>query len=100
MAEFPAGDGNHAVGFEMVEVLAKCFRGIEIVLAEGKGAGGGRSPGIDQRHLHDVKMLRSSANKRAAVVDLNVYVGAFIKMLSVIGIAAAHDRGRDDGIDF
>ncbi len=99
MAEFPAGDGDHSVGLEVIEIFAERLDGIEIVFAEGERAGGGRGPGVDQRHLHDIKMLRSRAQKRAAIGDVDMHVGPIVEMLRVVGVPLAHDGGGDDGID-
>ena len=40
-AEFPARDGDHAVGLEVFEVLAKGFDGVKTIFAERECAGSG-----------------------------------------------------------
>ena len=83
----------------MIEIFAKGFHGVQIVFTEGEGSRGGGGPGVDQSHLHDVKTLRSRTKERAAVGDVDVYFGTLVEVLRVVGIAFAHDRGGDDGVN-
>ena len=99
MAKFPARDGDHSIGLEVIEVFAECLDGIEIVFAEGERPGCGRGPGVDQGHLHDIELLWSGTQERPAVGDMNMHVGPLVEMLGVVGVTLAHDGGRDDGID-
>ena len=69
--EHPARDRQHAAVAEMVEVLAERFGGVERVLGQRVGAGGGRRPGIDERRLNHVVARRASPDEAAAVVDVN-----------------------------
>ena len=50
--------------------------------------------------MDDIEVLRSRAQIRAAIGDVYVHIGTLIKMLRVIGVPAAHDGGRDNGINF
>ena len=84
----------------MLEVLTERLCGVQTVLAEGECAGGGRGPSIDQGHLHNVEAVAGVANERAPIGDVQVHVGAFIKMVSIIHVTITHDRVRDNGIDF
>ena len=99
MAELPAGDGDHAVGLQVIEIFAKGLDGVQIVFAERERPRRGRGPGVDQRHLHHIELLRRRAQERAAVGHVNVHIGTLVKMLRVVGITLAHDGGGDDGID-
>ncbi len=84
----------------MIEIFAEGLDGVEIILAERECASRGRGPGVDQRHLHHIKMLRARAQKRSAVGHVNMNVRPIVEMLRVGGVALAHDGGGDDGIDF
>ena len=44
-------------GFEMLRVLDEGFHRVEVVLGEGKRAGGGRRPRVDERCLDDVVLF-------------------------------------------
>src|SRR5208282_507870 len=55
---------------------------------------------IDQRHLHDVEVLRGRAHKRTAVADVNVNIRALVQMLRIVRVALTHDGSGDDGVDF
>ena len=57
LLELPAGDGDHAVRFQVVKVFAEGFHGVEVVLAQRECARGGRGPGIHQGHLQHVILL-------------------------------------------
>ena len=98
--KLPASDGDHAVGLQVLEVFAEGFDGVEVVLAEGEGPGGGGSPGIHQRHLHDVVLIMAVADERTAIADVHVHFGNLVEVIGVIGEAVAHDVVGDDGIDF
>ncbi len=99
LLKLPAGDGDHSIRLQVLEVFAERFDRVQAVFAQGKGAGGGGGPGVDQRHLHDVELLLRIAHKRPAVGDVNVHLGPLVQMKGVVGVAAAHDGVGNDGID-
>ncbi len=100
LLKLPARDGNHAIGLEMLEVLAESFDCVEAVFAQGKCAGRGGSPCVHQGHLHDVELLAGVAHKGAAIGDVDVHLGPLIEVVDVVGVTAAHDGVGYDGIDF
>ena len=61
LPEFPARNRNETVPLQMIEVLLESLRGIEIILTQSHCARRRRSPGIDERHLHDIKALSCAA---------------------------------------
>src|SRR5437763_750281 len=83
LLKLPARDGDHAIGLQMLEILAERLDRVKIVFAQRERACGGRSPGIDQRHLHDVELLSRISYERAAIRHVNLYVGAFTKSISL-----------------
>src|SRR5579864_119170 len=97
--ELPSCDCDHAVGLEVIEVLAKSVGGVEVILAECEGAGRGRGPGINQSHLDDVILFGGVANEGASVRNVDVHLGAVVEMIGEICVMTAHDRISDDGID-
>src|SRR5437763_11586029 len=72
LAEFPACDGDHAFGLEMLEIFPEGLHGVKIVFAERESSGGSRSPRVDQRHLHDIELLWARSQVRAAIGHVNV----------------------------
>src|SRR3954463_11551211 len=100
LAKFPARNGHHSIGLQVIEILHESFDGIQIVFAECERPRRGRRPRIHQRHLHHVKALKSGTQIRTAVCNLNMNVRTLIQMLRVLRISAPHDGGRDNGIDF
>ena len=50
--------------------------------------------------MNDVELLGRIADEGATVRDVNVDFGLLVETIRVVGVASAHDRGRDDGIDF
>jgi hypothetical protein len=46
LLEFPSCDGDQSVRLQVLEIFAKRLDRVQIVLAEGEGPGGSRSPGI------------------------------------------------------
>src|SRR5262249_61849104 len=84
----------------MVKILAEGLNRVEIVFAQGKGAGGRGGPGVHQRHLHHVILVRRTANVGAPVLDVNVDLRHFIKVVGVAGVTAAHHVVDDERIDF
>ena len=99
LLKLPAGDGDHPIGLQMLEVFAESFDRVQTVLAQGKGACGGGGPGVHQRHLHDVELLIGIAHKRPAIGDVDVYFRLLIEMECVVRVTAPHDRIGNDGID-
>src|ERR1051325_8280800 len=83
----------------MVEIFLERFDRVQIVFAESEGPSCGGGPGIDQRHLHHVESLSCGSQIRATICHLDTHVRALVKVLSVIRVAASHDRGGDDRID-
>ena len=76
--ETPAGKRHHPVRGEVLEIIAHGVDGIQVVLRKRERAGGGGSPGIDQRGLQHLKAIRAAAHEGAAVLDVDVHVGAQI----------------------
>ena len=83
----------------MFEVLLKSLHGIEIVFAQGKGAGCGGGPGIHQCHLHHVVLLPGVADERPPVAHVDMHIGPLIQVKRIVGVTATHDGVGDDGID-
>src|SRR5208283_228081 len=91
--------GDHAIRAQVFKIFAEGLDSVEIVFAESEGARGGRSPRVDQGHLHHVKLLVGRAQIGSAVGHVQVHVGALVKMFGVSGVSPAHDGVGDDGID-
>src|SRR5579863_3003920 len=99
LAELPARDGDHPVGFQVLEISSKRLHGIKTVLAQGKSSSGGRGPGIDQSHLNHVEILFRIADKRPSVSDLDVNLGPLVQVIRIIGVAPPHYGIGDDWIN-
>ncbi len=62
-----------------LEVVPERVGGVEAVLAEGEGAGGGGGPGIHQRGLQNLKFIRAAPDEAAAILHVDVDVGAKVE---------------------
>src|SRR5206468_7657694 len=85
---------------QVVEIFRECLDSVEAVFAQGKCARGSGCPRVYESHLHDIERLFGIADKRAAIGDMNVYVGTFVEVICILRVAIAHDGVGDDRIDF
>src|SRR5205807_6282437 len=83
-SELPAGNRNESIRLQVSKIFAKGFKRIQVVLAERKGPGSGGGPSIDQRHLHCVVAFAGVADVRAAILNVQMHLWAFIEMISEI----------------
>src|SRR6202034_3651335 len=83
LLELPAGDGDHAIRFEMLKIFAEGFHGVKIILAQSESAGRSRGPGVYQRHLHYIELLRRRAQIRTAVGYMYMHFRALVEMLRI-----------------
>jgi hypothetical protein len=96
----PAGKAEDAIVGEVAEVVDKGVGGVEIILSEGEGAGGGGSPGVDEGGLDDLIFLVAAADEAAAVFDDDFDFRAEVEAAAFLGELLHHDGVGDDGIDF
>src|SRR5262249_19327674 len=82
--------GDHAVGLQVLEVLAKGFHRVKAVLAQRKCPCGGGSPGVNQSHLQDVVTLVAAADKRSAILYVDSNARSAIKNWGIIRITIAY----------
>ena len=72
--EAPARERQQPVVREMRKIIAKRIGRVEIVFGKRESAGGGGSPGIHQRRLNHLILLRAAAHETAAVFDVDMHV--------------------------
>src|ERR1039458_2288834 len=97
--EAPAGDGEYAIAGEVQEVIAEGVAGVEVVFGEGESARGSGGPGIHQGGLQHLIFVGTAAHEAAAVLHLDVHLGAQIEAVAERGEALAHDGIGDDTVD-
>src|SRR5262249_11473487 len=98
--KLPARDGDHAISFEVLEVFLEGLHGVEIVLAQREGTGGGGGPGIDKCHLYYVVFVPRTADVGAAVLYVNMHLRPVVEAERIIRVLAAHNIVDDDWVDF
>ena len=83
----------------MQQVIAESVAGVEVVFGEGECAGGGGGPGVDQGGLQHLVFVVAAAHEAAAILHVDVNLGAQIEIVAQPGEALAHDGVGDDAVD-
>ncbi len=73
----------------MIQIVAECVGGVEIVFRKRERAGGGGGPGVHQGRLQHLIFFRTAPDKAAAVFDEQVHFGPEIEAVAQVRESAA-----------
>ena len=99
----PTRDRQQSTGFQVIEILAQRFDGVQVALGDRVEPRGRRTKSIEQAHLDQLEAIGVRHDEVARLADVHAHAGGTVRHARVVGEAMLHKvddlRIDFDGID-